>query len=90
MTDCKSLYDGVISDNPSTEEKRTMISIRSIQDFISPQQVHWVPSELMHADVLTKHSVTLRSDFLQWMRSPKVQLKEETEHRKKNNTSVNL
>ena len=59
-----------------------MISIRSIQDFISPQQVHWVPSELMHADVLTKHSVTLRSDFLQWMRSPKVQLKEETEHRK--------
>ena len=82
VTDCKSLYDGVISDNPSTEEKRTMISIRSIQDFISPQQVHWVPSELMHADVLTKHSVTLRSDFLQWMRSPKVQLKEETEHRK--------
>ena len=82
VTDCKSLYDGVISDNPSTEEKRTMISIRSIQDYISPEQVHWVPSELMHADVLTKHSLSLRSDFLEWLRSPKVQLKEESQHRK--------
>lgn len=34
-TDCKSLYDAVVSSNPSTMEKRTMISIRSIQDYIS-------------------------------------------------------
>ena len=40
VTDCKSLYDGVICDNPSTEEKRTMISIRSIQDFIDAKHVH--------------------------------------------------
>ncbi|OLP99064.1 Copia protein [Symbiodinium microadriaticum] len=39
VTDCKSLYDGVISDNPSTEEKRTMISIRSIQALATAQQL---------------------------------------------------
>ena len=38
VTDCKSLYDAVISENPFLEEKRTLISVRSIQDVISPHQ----------------------------------------------------
>ncbi|CAE7210450.1 GIP [Symbiodinium necroappetens] len=32
VTDCKSLFDAVICENPSLEEKRTLTSIRSIQD----------------------------------------------------------
>ena len=89
VTDCKSFFDAVICENPSLEEKRTLISIRSIQDYISPSQVHWVPSELMFADVLTKHSTTLRDEFLLWMGKPHVQLKED-EHQKKVFTSVNF
>ena len=38
VTDCTSPYDAVISKNPSLEEKRTLISVRSIQDVISPHQ----------------------------------------------------
>ena len=89
VTDCKSLFDAVICENPSLEEKRTLILIRSIQDYISPSQVHWVPSELMFADVLTKHSTSLRDEFLLWMDKPHVQLKED-EHQKKVFTSVNF
>ncbi|CAK9028994.1 unnamed protein product [Durusdinium trenchii] len=37
-TDCKSLYDAVISPNVSTSEKRTMIAIRSAQDFIKEDE----------------------------------------------------
>ena len=93
VTDCKSLYDSVIADNPATSEKRTMISIRSIQDYISPEQVHWVPTTLMHADVLTKHSVSLREDFIRWLRNPTVQLVELDEslvHRKEKLPSVKV
>ena len=92
ITDCKSLYDAVIADNPATSEKRTTISIRSIQDFISPEQAHWVPTTLMHADVLTKHSVSLRDGFIEWLRNPSVQLVEleESVHRKENFSSVNV
>lgn len=90
VTDCKSLFDAVISENPSLEEKRTLISIRSIQDYISPRQVHWVPSGLMFADVLTKHSTLLRDEFQNWMRGPYVQLKEADEHQKKTFTSVSF
>ncbi|CAE7253541.1 GIP [Symbiodinium sp. CCMP2592] len=91
ITDCKSLCDSVIADNPATSEKRTTISIRSIQDYISPEQVHWVPTTLMHADVLTKHSVALRDSFIKWLRNPTVQLVELSEslvHRKENFPSV--
>ena len=88
VTDCKSLYDAVISENPSLEEKRTLISVRSIQDFISPQQMHWVPTDLMFADVLTKHSTILRETFRKWMKFPIVKLKE-SEHQKEKYTSVN-
>ena len=81
----------MICENPSLEEKRTLISIRSTQDYISPSQVQWVPSELMFADVLTKHSTSLRDQFKEWMsRSPYVQLREEDEHQKKGLTSVNF
>ncbi|CAK8996955.1 Copia protein (Gag-int-pol protein) [Cleaved into: Copia VLP protein, partial [Durusdinium trenchii] len=58
-TDCKSLYDAVISPNVSTSEKRTMIAIRSAQDFIKEDECHWVPTEVMWADVLTKEDRNL-------------------------------
>ena len=62
--------------------------MRSIQDFISPQQMHCVPTDLMFADVLTKHSAILRETFRKWIKFPIVKLKE-SEHQKEKYTSVN-
>ena len=43
-TDAKSLYDCLVAENPSTSEKRSMVSIRSVQQAMSPKQVHWIPN----------------------------------------------
>ena len=40
VTDCKSLYDVVISEAPTLSEKRTLIDILSIQNWISPSRIH--------------------------------------------------
>ena len=76
-TDCKSLYDAVISENPCTTEKRTMISIRSIQDYIHEDDCRWVPTQFMWADVLTKEDKASRQEFQQWMAHPYVTLVDE-------------
>ena len=74
VTDCKSLYDAVISSNPSLPEKRTIIAVRSIQDFIQPQDVRWTPTEVMWADALTKESAELLARFHAWLEKPIVTL----------------
>ena len=74
-TDCRSLYDAVISPSPALTEKRTIISVRSIQDFLSEQQVHWVPTTAMWADALTKVDAELIATFQRWLAAPFVQLK---------------
>ena len=76
-TDCKSLYDAVISPNVSASEKRTMIAIRSVQDFIKEDECHWVPTEVMWADVLTKEDRNLCLAFQGWMKAPYVMLVDE-------------
>ena len=75
VTDCKSLYDAVVMDNPSLTEKRTVIVVRSIQDHISERDLRWVPTHQMHADGLTKHSRNLQDDLRQWMKHPTVCLR---------------
>lgn len=47
VTDCKSLYDSIVAENPSVDGKRTIISVRSIQQYITRDNTHWVPIELM-------------------------------------------
>ena len=46
-TDCRSLFDAVISANPSTEEKRVLIPVRAIQEALDPKWFRWVPTGLM-------------------------------------------
>ena len=41
--DAKSLYDSLVAENPSLSEKRSMINVRSVQQILSPNQIHWVP-----------------------------------------------
>ena len=35
VTDCRSLYDVLVSENPRAEEKRTIVTTRSTQQFLS-------------------------------------------------------
>ncbi len=69
-TDCRSLYDAVISANPNTEEKRVLLTVRAIdQEAIDVKLFRWVPTGYMVADVLTKESEQLRWAFLAWMKN---------------------
>ena len=79
-TDAKSLYDVLVAENPSVSDRRSMVQIRSVQQSMSPKQIHWVPTFLMHADPLTKVDTKLRQQMLDWLKRPKVQLKEERQH----------
>ena len=74
VTDAKSLYDTIVSPNPSLSDKRSLVNIRAIQETVSPQQVHWVPTYLMFADGLTKISATLRQTMTEWLQAPFVKL----------------
>ena len=75
-TDCRSLFDAVISANPSTEEKRVLMAVRAIEEALDPKWFRWVPTGLMVADVLTKDSDALRWAFLPWLREPTCHLRE--------------
>ena len=75
-TDCRSLFDSVITANPATEEKRVLLAIRAIQEAIDTKLFRWIPTTQMVADVLTKDSEQLRWAFLPWMRNPVCQLKD--------------
>ena len=59
ITDCKSLYDCIAAENPNTEDKRTIVTIRSTQQYINRDNIYWVPTKLQWADSLTKISRVL-------------------------------
>ena len=86
-TDAKSLYDCLVAENPSTSEKRSMVSIRSVQQAMSPKQVHWIPTHLMHADGLTKIDAKLREILTRWCMNPWCQLRDEDAQGSKVKTS---
>ena len=87
VTDAKSLYDCVVAENPNLSDKRSLVNIRSVQETVSPRQMHWVPTELMRADALTKLDSSLLVEFTKWLMKPIIQLKELGFGQKKNSTS---
>ncbi|CAJ1329503.1 unnamed protein product, partial [Effrenium voratum] len=63
VTDCKSLYDVLISPNSTTEDKRSLVYVRSTQESFIPARIRWVPTTHQLADVLTKLDIKLRLSF---------------------------
>ena len=76
VTDCRSLYDVLCSENPNTEEKRTIVTIRSMQQVLSRADVFWVPTIFQWADSLTKISWDLMKNFSEWLSQPWIKLHE--------------
>ena len=87
VTDAKSLYDCVVAENPNLSDKRSLVNIRSVQETVSPRQMHWVPTELMRADALTKLDSSLLVEFTKWLVKPIIQLKELALGKKKDSIS---
>ena len=69
-TDAKSLYDCIVNDSPSMADKRTLVSVRAIQESVDASQVHWVPTRFQFADGLTKVEDKLRLTFNRWLQFP--------------------
>ena len=88
ITDCRSLYDCLNSENPNTEEKRTIISIRSTQQAVTRENSHWVPTTFMFADGLTKLDKRLVEILLQWMQKPWIQLRDDRHQDQQRKVSV--
>jgi len=73
-TDCKSLYDLVVQRNPSCDEKRTLIDVKSIQYSLRNGTIRWIPTHEQMADPLTKLDVGLMRRMTEWMQYPVCQL----------------
>lgn len=59
VTDCKSLYDHLLSQSsPTLDDRRTSIDIIILRESITrlKAQVRWIPTDRMLADALTKES----------------------------------
>ena len=59
VTDCKSLFDHLISkSSPTLEDRRTAIDIIILRDSVNRLQavVRWIPADRMLADALTKEN----------------------------------
>ena len=76
VTDCRSLYDVLCSENVGTDEKRVAVTIRSCQQHVSRADVHWVPTGIQWADGLTKICPKLLTVFHRWLQAPFVKLHE--------------
>ena len=88
VTDCKSLYDAILAPNPTLTEKRTIITVRSIQEYIHAQDLRWTPTEVMWADGLTKCKPDLLHAFREWLLSPVVTIVEKDKHVSKKKAPV--
>ena len=75
-TDCKSLFDAVVKNTSSLEEKRTLLDIRAIREAIASWCIRWVPTDQQWADGLTKDTPDLRRRFTEWLQDPQVRLHE--------------
>ena len=77
-TDAKNLYDVVVSDSPNLSDKRSLVNIRvnrAIQEVVSGERFHWIPTTFMWADALTKQSVELQCTMHEWLQNPTATLK---------------
>ena len=79
-TDAKSLFDAVISPNTVTNDKRTMVSIRTIQETVTKENIRWVPTRFQFSDGLTKIDEKLRVSFSKWLQNPVAILVEHPEN----------
>ena len=82
VVDAKSLYDCIVSENPNVSDKRSLVNIRSVQQTVSPKDIHWVPTSIMHADGLTKLDSNLLLELSSWLAGPTVQLRDRGEPKK--------
>ncbi len=69
-TDAKSLYDAIVSQNPNMTDKRTLVSVRAIQESVNCDQIYWLPTRFQFADGLTKSDERLRRSFTRWLQHP--------------------
>lgn len=74
ITDARSLFDAVHRISTNFAEKRVEIDVAGLRS--TCRNLRWVPSELQHADAMTKMSTKLRDSFRQWMSAPTVTLAE--------------
>lgn len=81
-TDAKSLFDAVCSPNTVTNDKRTMVSIRTIQESVPNESMRWVPTRFQFSDGLTKVEDKLRNVFTKWLQNPVAILVEHPENTK--------
>ena len=72
VTDARSLFDAIHRLATSFQEKRVEIDIAALRQ--TCRSLHWVPTEAMLADALTKRNRQLRDRLRQWQMSPKVSL----------------
>ena len=49
-TDCRSLYDAVLQNSASMEEKRTLLTVKATRGALYFRNLRWVPTDAMHAD----------------------------------------
>lgn len=82
-TDAKSLYDALLAVNSTLTDKRSLVNIRAIQETLGPKQTRWIPTDLMHADGLTKMNPILRDNLLRWLQYPTIQVIETPADRSK-------
>ena len=76
MTDAKSLYDVLESETPNLADKRSLVNVRAVQEVVSGDSVHWVPTTLMRADGLTKISFLLMEELHRWLLKPIIVLRD--------------
>ena len=65
-TDCKSLFDACQKDNPTVEEKRTLLGILNLKRTTPKDRLRWVPTTRQFADGLTKVDTKLRAIFTEY------------------------
>lgn len=68
--DAKSLNDALLADAPNISDRRSLVSLHSVQEVMRPDQVHWVPTHYEFADGLTKCDDKLMVTFRAWLEDP--------------------
>ncbi|CAK9027003.1 Tyramine beta-hydroxylase [Durusdinium trenchii] len=81
-TDARSLYDAIMAEAPNISDKRSLVSVRSVQEVVDTHQLHWVPTTLQFADGLTKADVNLRNVCRAWFEDPRAVLADHPENQK--------
>ena len=74
VTDARSLWDAIHRLSTTFSEKRVEIDVANLR--ATCRGLRWVPTELQHADGLTKRCAKLRDQFRQWAMRPVVTLVE--------------